>query len=371
MADAHVLSQEYSDQLLPNTMVHLIETAFGIFGNFIVLLMYTKYVQDKTGTRYFIPVLALVDFAGCLSNVAQFHLDNTMRYNYPSVYLCKTLSFMMIMTGGVSAHTILAIALQRYLIICRPFGQQMSRKSCRVSILLIFLFSVGYAAPVLKFGGFYNTTIKRNSANGTRNISVSICHFDDGTNGSAVMVPYFGTLLLLSFINIVVTSVLYIPVTRTIYRTLSPSRRNRTSTVLDADTNITSKDTQSSSVEKFTMTEIPRQDERRTYIEPAAAVKNDGHREQRARKKISVMFLVIIIVYVVSYLTSLVTQVHSFATGIKLKGYELNIYFFCLRFNLLNHIANPYIYWFYDIKFRNELRRFCCGGTRRRYSFSM
>lgn len=163
MADAQVLSQEYSDQLLPNTAMRLIGAVFVIFGNFIVLLMYIKYVQDKT----------VVDPAGYLSNVVETYLDNTMRYVYPSVYLCKTLSFFIIMTGGFSAHTILVIALQRYLIICRPFGPQMSGKSC-ISILLIFLFSVGYAAPMLRFGGFYNTVINRNSAGATRNISVSI-----------------------------------------------------------------------------------------------------------------------------------------------------------------------------------------------------
>ncbi|XP_062585243.1 trissin receptor-like [Saccostrea cucullata] len=371
MADAEILSDKYSEQLLPNTMVHLIEAAFGIFGNSLVLLMYTKYIQDKTGTRYFIPILAFIDFIGCVSNVTQFHLDNTKRYSYPDVYLCKSLYFSMILTGGFSAHLILAIALQRYLIICRPFSQQMSRKSCRITILVIFLFSVGYASPVLKFGGFYRTTVEDDSLNVTRNISVLVCHSDDGTNGTGVMVPYFGFLLLLSFINIFVTTALYIPVTKTIYRTLSPTRRNRTSTVVDVDTNITSKETQSSTVEKIAMVEFPQNDVRRSYFASQNTSTIDKNREQKARKKISVMFLVIIIVYVVSYLTSLITQVHSFATRIELKGYHLNIYFFCLRFNLLNHIANPYIYWFYDIKFRNELQKFCCGGSIRRYSFSV
>lgn len=105
------LSEEYSEQLLPNTVTHLIELAFGVFGNTIVLVMYSRYIADKSGTRYFIPILALVDLIGCLSNVTQFHLDNTMRFVYPSIHLCKTTSFLMIMSGGFSAHLILTIAL--------------------------------------------------------------------------------------------------------------------------------------------------------------------------------------------------------------------------------------------------------------------
>jgi hypothetical protein len=364
MADAQVLSQEYSDQFLPNTVIQMIEAIFGILGNSIVLLMYTKYVQDKTVTRYFIPILAVVDLVGCLSNIIYYHLDNTMRYIFPSVYLCKTLLFFVIMTGGFSAHTILAIALQRYLIICRPFGQQMSRKLCRICIVLIFLSTIGYAAPMLKFGGFKNVMIDRNSGNATRNTSVFICVLYDGTNGPEVMVPYFGTLLLLTLINIVITSVLYISVTKIIYKRLSPSNRNEVSKNLEGSTSITSKETQQSSVKKFTIMEYPSNDVKQTSSKPAA--KNNRYREQKARRNISMMFLVIIIVYVVSYLTSLVTQIHNFVTDIYSNGYVRNLYIFFLRFNLINHIANPYIYWLFDMKFRDELRKFCCNGVLRR-----
>lgn len=88
-----LLSKRYSDRLIPNTVIHLTEGAIGIFGNIIVLVMYSRYIADKNGTRYFIPVLAVVDLMGCLSNVVQFQLDNTMRYTYPDVHLCKTLFF--------------------------------------------------------------------------------------------------------------------------------------------------------------------------------------------------------------------------------------------------------------------------------------
>jgi hypothetical protein len=367
MAEVHVLSEVYAKQLLPNTVVLLIEAFFGIIGNSIVLLMYTRYVQGKTGTRYFIRILALVDLLGCLSNATQLYMDDTMNYVYPSVVLCKTLSFFRIMTGGFSANTILVIALQRYLLICRPLGTQMSRKHCRISIIAMLLLSVGCAAPVLKLGGIQNTIIRKDSGNVTLNISVAECHITNGDNEPSVMVPYYGVLLLLSLINIIFTSVLYIPVAKTIYKRFSPSTRNRTFDTFYKRKNNSSEDT---NVEKLTMKEIPHQDVKVTSIEPAAAVNNDGNREQKARQNISAMFLVIIIVYVVSYLASLVTNIHLSVTNVQLKGYVLNIYYFFLRLNLLNHIANPYIYWFYDIKFRNEFRRICCDGVLKRCPFA-
>lgn len=374
-----LLSKRYSERLVPNTVIHLTEGAVGVFGNIIVLIMYSRYIADKSGTRYFIPILAVVDLIGCLSNVVQFQLDNTMRYTYPDVHLCKTLCFLMIMSGGLSAHLIFVIALQRYLVICRPFGQQMTRKYCRIAFVIFVLFSFGYAAPVLKFGGFITIKrwLKRKTGNVTRinYFTTRSCHFDDGSHGPRVMVPYFGTLLVLSLMNIIATSSLYIPVTKTIYRTLSSNKNhgNRASRMLDGDTPVSSKDTHSTSVEKIKMSEIPQQSQNakskcsETELNAGPGIKSalETDREQKARKRISLMFLIIIIVYVVSYLTSLATQVYDFLATESMSGYRWNIHMFCLRLNLLNHIANPYIYWFYDVKFRRELQKLCCKRHQR------
>ncbi|XP_061170978.1 oxytocin receptor-like [Saccostrea echinata] len=360
MESARNFSEQHSERLLPNTIAILIAAAFGIFGNFLVILVYSRYVQDKTASRFFIPILAFVDLAGCISNVIQYHIDNTMRY--PSEILCKIFSFLIILTGGMSAHLIFAIALQRYLIICRPFGPQMTTKSCKIATMIICLISVGYSAPIVKFSGIHEPS------------SVTMCHFDDGTNGNSVMIPYFGTFLILSFINIIVTSALYIPVIKTIYKTLSPPKRNRINTIPDDNTIISSKETQDLSSENtgITMADLPQNILRTHNTEPSNTLTTDGNREQRARRNISVMFLVIITVYVVSYLTSLFTQVYTFVDPeMDLRGFKLNVYDFCLRFNLLNHIANPYIYWIFDNKFRNELRLLCCEKFFRRYSFSL
>lgn len=103
-----------------------------------------------------------------------------------------------------------------------PLGPQMTKRFCRIAIVVIFGVSFGYSAPVLKFANLYERMTKFNSGNSSRYITLLYCHFDDKRE-SSVMVPYFGTLLFLTFINIIATSGLYIPVTRAIYRTLLTS----------------------------------------------------------------------------------------------------------------------------------------------------
>jgi hypothetical protein len=355
-AENIILSEKYSDSLLPNTVVEMVEVLFGIVGNLVVLLVYTKYIQNKTVKRYFIPVLAVVDLVGCMSNAIYFYLHNTMQYVFPSVYLCKLLSLLRIMTGGLSAHLILVIALQRYLLICRPFGLQFTRKYCRVCILFFFVFSLGYSAPTLTFGDSRMITI--GTGNDTQNISTSIC----GANRTEA-VPFLGTLLFLSFLNIIVTCALYIPVTKTIYRKLSSSRQNRITNIPDANPNIETEGSESITMDTITGT---RKTHKKVINNPEAYTKNDEQGKEMARKRFSIMLLAIIVVYVVSCLVSLAVHIYHFASGIKLSGYQLNIYLFCIRLNLLNHIANPYIYWFFDNKFRNELWRICCESIWKR-----
>ncbi|XP_062606309.1 neuropeptide Y receptor type 2-like [Saccostrea cucullata] len=358
MESARNFSEQYSDQLLPNTIAQFFTAVLGIFGNSLVILVYSRYVQDKTVSRFFIPILAIVDLVGCISNVIQYHIDNTM--HHPSDILCKIFSFLIILAGGISAHLILMIALQRYLIICRPFVPQMSTKSCKIAILIIFLISVGYSAPIVKFSRIQEP------------FSVTRCTFDDGTNDNSVLIPYFGTFLLLSFINIIVTFALYIPVIKIIYNTLSTPKRNRVSRIPEDNTDISSKETQDLSSDKITKADLTQNIVQSPKSEPSNTLTTDGNREQRARRNISIMFLVIIIVYVVSYLTSLVTQVYTFVDPeIDLRGFKLNVFDFCLRFNILNHIANPYIYWLFDNKFKNELRKFCCEKFFRRHLSSL
>lgn len=50
---AVLLTERNAEKMFPNTVIHLIEGGIGVFGNIVVLIMYTKYIADKSGSRYF------------------------------------------------------------------------------------------------------------------------------------------------------------------------------------------------------------------------------------------------------------------------------------------------------------------------------
>ncbi|XP_062591619.1 pyrokinin-1 receptor-like, partial [Saccostrea cucullata] len=277
MENAETLSSEYSKALLPNTIIQLVMGTLGVFGNCLVLLMYTKYVEDRSGSRYFIPILALVDLIGTVSNVSKNYVNDTMGYIYPSEFLCKTFAFSMVLTGGFSAHITLAISLQRYLMICRPFGHQMSKKWRRVAVLVMFFISIVYATPVLKFNKIHTHT----SNNVTGNISRCVTKGD--TKTSSGIVQYLGILLLFSIINIFVTSVLYIPVIKTIYKRRLHVRRNQANNVPDSNVNISNSELQTFNVEENAGL-------KRSVQTNDENIKT-SRKDREARRNISVMFL--------------------------------------------------------------------------------
>ncbi|XP_062578675.1 bombesin receptor subtype-3-like [Saccostrea cucullata] len=290
------LSKQHSEKLLPNTIVQMIGAVFGIFGNSLVLWLYGKYIRDKSGSRYFIPALAFVDLVGCVLNAIHFHLENIMSYNYPGVHLCKTMYFLILFTGGFSAILILAIALQRYLLICRPFGRQMTKKLCKISLLFMLLISLGPSVPSLKLIG---QELKLNEFN----ISEEIVFCKAGnfsTEEVQEMISYLGVLLFFTLGNICVTSDLYIPVIRAMYRTLSPPRQNNG----NYGHHVNPAERRISDDENIAMEELPETDVRHNNIEHCNNAITVRNRKLKARQRITLMFLVIIIVYVVTYLTT-------------------------------------------------------------------
>lgn len=351
----------HSQQLLPNTVIQLLAGVFGVLGNSIVLLMYSRYIQDSTGSRYFIPILAVVDLAGCVSNVIEFHLEDTLQYFYPDLILCKACSFLMIMLGSLSALLIFVIALQRYLLICRPFGQQMTTGRRRVAIFVSVLLACAGATPAFHFA-----ELRKFEVMNVTGILPSVCSFG---YGSKVMLPYIGTLLFGSIITIICTVCVYIPVIRKIHKRFHSKTNQRKwgpreTSSAGMDTSVMVKTVSTKYEENFSEHVM------RSTAEsiPVKTIKTKKPYREQKNRYISIMFMTIIIVYIVSFVTSLITSVYETLNGKPENGDMLNMYYFFIRFNLLNHISNPYIYWFFDVKFRLELHNlFCQLHCRKRY----
>lgn len=334
-AQLQFLDDVYSSKVFPTTLVYNVAAALGGLANIVVILVYCFRIQRETH-RYYIPVMSAVDFTGCVINAFYFHLVDSHHFDYPSDLLCRILSFMVIFNNGVSGHIILVIALQRYLILCHPFGKQLNRTWRRASLVIIIMLSVVYGSPTIYASGTSPEVVFYDNQNSTR----ETCTFVSNVKSKiSFQRGYFGFLLAVILLNIVITAGLYFPVIRKVYR----------------------------SIARLEETTFP---DNRAHETPSESQINDeedgvgGSNVSRARLKhnMSVTVLFIIVAYIVSFLPSLFTQTLVIKEPeISDTVTHINLYHFFLRFYIFNHILNPFIYIGFDMKFRKEFKIWICS----------
>jgi hypothetical protein len=88
--------------------------------------------------------------------------------------------------------------------------------------------------------------------------------------------------------------------------------------------------------------------------------KHPKSRSESVQRRLTIMFLVIIIAYVLSYIPPLVLLILTYAMEdfnfITLSEGQTIAWTYVPRFLFLNNIVNPFIYGYFDTKFRDQLQ---------------
>lgn len=212
--DYAIIYKKYSTALLASNVLTLVGAAVGIIGNIIIIGFYHFRIKDKS-ERYFIPALAAVDFSACIINAYGNTVLNDNMFNFTEHFHCQVIWFLELFISGFSGHMVLIIALQRYLLICKPFGPLMTLRRKRAALLVTFLLTILYASPSWAMSGI--KTEKREYM--SKNITTTMCVFVVDYTSSAI--AYSGILLFLTVANAIVCISLYLPIIRVIHRSFS------------------------------------------------------------------------------------------------------------------------------------------------------
>ena len=387
-----LLNDRYKDISTISTTLILIGAVVGVIGNVAIIFIYWFRIKER-GERYFLPLLATVDLAACFTNPCFYIMDNSYFYTYPNDAICRILSFLQMCVPGMSAHVLLVISVQRYRLVCKPHSPRMSPKCKRISFSAACIFAFLYSCPLFWISGveeakqiFMNHTVR------TR-----ICRFS--LYDSSMSNIYFGLLALILIGNLIATISLFVPIMRKIkivlsgFRVKTPQKAYEhsqtsgitSSTEIEAKTNEDHDQATTNSDLSNKPTEIISSDTQKTEVSIKDVELNiidkkfDSREKQNnkpveskqksqesgqgpVKRRITIMFFVIILVYVLSYIPSLAILILTYAIGefsfIKLTRSETAAWIFLARFVFLNHIANPFICVYFDIKFKNELSSF-------------
>ena len=315
------LSEEYGRDiariLLPIDILLSMFLVTGTLGNvFIIFTFATKMRKNQRGSRYFIPFLAFCDLIVCI--ISEILLITSSQYwiSFYSDELCKTLMFFLLQSMMMSDAFLLAISVQRFLKICRPTAKQMTLYWRRVTVVLVIVTNTLYSIPIPIVSGVQELSVVY------RNVTITgpTCVTANHQFPSFQLICYvIVTLIILS--NIVATLGLYTPIACVIYRY---SRKRR--------------------LQQRSVTNMPRID-----------------KSNSPKTRFNLMLFVIISAYTVSYLPTVVMNTYitldkSVWSTSSLD--EIRSYRFLIRTYVFNHVANPFIYAFFDSKIRSHMTCF-------------
>ncbi|VDI69095.1 Hypothetical predicted protein [Mytilus galloprovincialis] len=283
-------------------------------------------------------------------------------------------------TSISSGLMLVAIAVQRYIKVCRPFRSVMSIYSKRLAIILIIVVSMLLVVP----SGFLYGVNDEFIENDGINITVYRCTVDLDID-RRYDVGYSVFLLFFCFAGILAISILYFLIMKAIYKQESFWKKKRSNQNMRKSEK---KSNQKENEETSQSYKISENDQKQ--FENSNAIGEDSQspnncndlnntiglvingeqgsrfikvfRRMIRKYKISVMFLIVTVLFAVSYFPRIIIMIMESADIDFWKTLTTRQYSFCLflyRAYLLNNILNPVVYSVFDTSFKKECRSLC------------
>lgn len=384
-------NKELAKDFIWNDCIIVIYLLLGVLGNSFVIYFYQfKMKNHKLDNRYFITPLAVMDMLACIIGSSQALLLNIRPVTIYSQFLCKAFWFSGQSVVGSSGLLLAVIAVQRYLKVCRPFGFQLTLPWKRAAIGFVIVLSAGFSSPSLVFYG--RVDVQHPSLNITGS-SCSKFTLEYGTQ----LTIYNCVIFFAAVCCIACLSVFYGLIGRTIYIQMKKhGKKNRYSNTdsphskalhscsgaeLNSDISDKNKqrvskypqeDNSSYLLRKTSINETP--PSRKISAENSSSIKHFNAGSKRrptlnsvknmfVKHKYSWMFMTITIVFVIAFIPwNVITTLEALDPMFwnRLSGTKLAVCFFVYRLYLINHMANPFIYGFFDGAFRQEMKKFLC-----------
>ena len=377
-----------------------------VLGNSIVCFVYQTRIKTDSESRFFIPILAIIDILACIANCSLQMSDVIIGIVSDSDICCKLMWFFGLSTTAASMLVLLILAIDRYLIICRPQGRQMTVVWKKMNIAIIIMIAMIIGAPsFLIFGS---------TSGEVGNLERQKC------KGFLVDMPWLSyayNVLLFSLIvlELLVLSVLYSLICRGIYRQStgtrvqkadleSPTKLKKTNTRMQGADNKskttcyemkimgTSAKSERNEIRMVSFGTLNREESRQSimktkcktddrksllstkkkgadkditkrYSNVISSLKTAQASTRASSPKITIMFTVITIVFIVSILPKLVLLVlETVKPGFRQSlADEMDTgLLFVSSVYIASFFVKPFIYAIMDVKFQNWLKT-CCS----------
>ncbi|XP_041360785.1 orexin receptor type 2-like [Gigantopelta aegis] len=347
----------------------------GLFGNLLVCVVY--YLKFPASTsKYFILSLAVFDLLNCTIAIPAEMVDLRYDYHFNSPTICRIMRFTITFNTSASAGTLLAIAVDRYRKICRPFGKQMSLMQIKFCIVCAVMASLTVSWPATLLYG-RNTRMYEG-------VEVFDCSFDDSVKDTSYPRVYIVVMTILCIASIGILIVLYVLIVMKVWR-----QKQKRKKITSSNWNKSSPSPSiASSARRLNCTNNDGANDL-SGLQLDADVTNDVKRKQTSGQsqsiKTTLMLLVVTAVFVVSFIPYFTLMIVKSAVGYFEDDLHCNhsamvAYKLFLRSFFINSAANPLVYSFWNDKFRVECKLFLtnifchpstCSGNLKKDAFGL
>ena len=355
----------------------------GCIGNLHVLIVFGLRIKPSNN-RTFILCLGIIDMVGCAIGMP-FTINTLIhQLTFYDMVSCKMVIGVNYFVCACSGLIHIVISVDRYRKICHPMGWQLSHKMAKLTCILTICVAATLSLPAFFiFGHNSFSTIYQN-------VTGSHCSTDDKFVATAYPTIFNLVLITLATVGFIAMAVLYTLINRVIWN------RGQQKSLKKIKTNIKRKQNYSSadaivSVTKFFLScgsqSIDSPERYTTFPTPTqypgslskTRIKMNLKNQDsliKNKKRMTVIFLVLIAAYFCSYVPSLVLKIIAFLNYDYFRNLtrsKLAIYTIFSCFFFLNNIVNAIVYLFLDVKFRAELKLFYgnCVKKFRKIIFSL
>lgn len=352
---------EFARTLVPVVAYAVLMMTVGISGNIVVCYVYSNNSKNTT-SKYFIRCLAFLDLTSCVVCIPLEISMLRLPLSFDIPELCKLLRFVRSTTSIGSGIILLAIAIDRYIKICRPIETPIAVKSARRVCTVACVIAVVFSCPSLIIFGSKGLEFYK--------IAETSCSTAESLQGTIYPTLYYSFLFFLFFVTSTCLAVLYSFVAikvikhRTM-RTLPSSTMISVSQSENRNISTGSDNAEKPKLENITAGSLPRKSSllfqtKTSSIIPVPLNMRRSGSKLIFRHRTTIMLIMITAIYFFSMVPYIAVMVYrsivpNFEDTLDIPGQI--IYNICLLSYFLSSCINPFIYGFCSQHFRSECRK--------------
>lgn len=189
-------------RLVPTIVFLSTISAFGMFGNIMVIRLYRKRYKISNA-YYFILCLSAVDLFSCCVAIPLEIATLLKQYNFDQLWLCKLSRCFNTLGTCSSCFILFFISLDRFRKVCKPFGWQVGHKMAKIVSLLLVILGAFVSWPAIFVYGKKTFHISEFNMTGTE------CSTAEEMSDTSYPLIYALVFDLLFATGIIVMSILY------------------------------------------------------------------------------------------------------------------------------------------------------------------